>query len=174
MITIIAGTNRNNSFSSSIAHYYQQLLADRNTGSRILDLRELPPDFTFTALYGNSGKNELFNQFQRVIDENDKLIFVVPEYNGSYPGVLKAFVDGLRYPSSLQNKKIALVGVSSGVEGAAVALSHFADVLSYLGAHILGLRIKMGQIQKYMVNGEITHPRYLEMIHQQLDQFMAF
>jgi NAD(P)H-dependent FMN reductase len=101
-------------------------------------------------------------------------VFVIPEYNGSFPGVLKTFIDGLRHPDSLANKKIALVGVSSGVLGNAVGLSHFDDVLSYLNANVLGFRIKLGNINSYFREGQFSNQTYENLINKQIDEFLKF
>ena len=74
------------------------------------------------------------------IQSCDKFVFVVPEYNGSFPGVFKAFVDGLKYPASFKDKKCALVGISSGTQGGALALSHLTDIFNYLGMNVLALK----------------------------------
>lgn len=91
MIGIIIGTNRPNSVSKKIGIYYQNLLTDLGEDSRLIELTELPEDFAFSALYHNSGKNEHFNEFQKIIDTTKKFVFIVPEYNGSFPGILKTF-----------------------------------------------------------------------------------
>ena len=174
MITIICGTNRANSISKIISLHYQQLLARHQVESNILDLRDLPHDFTHTALYSNSGKNPAFNELRKLIEQSDKFVFVVPEYNGSYPGVLKAFIDGLKYPSSLNNKKAALVGLSSGVQGGAAALSHLSDVLSYLGMDLIGLRVKLSRIEANMTGNQITNPIYNQLLESQVQKLIAF
>jgi len=173
-IVIIVGTNRPNSMSRRIAEYYQRLLNQYNTPSTILDLVDLPHDFTFTALYGNSGKNDVFNTLRNQIDSAEKFIFITPEYNGSYPGVLKAFIDGLPYPNSFTNKKAALVGLSSNMQGAITALSHLNDIFSYLGMNTLALRVKLAQIQAHFVDNEITNPLYKELLEIQAEQIIRF
>lgn len=173
-IVIIVGTNRPNSMSRRIAEYYQRLLNQYNTSSTILDLVALPHDFTFTALYGNSGKNDAFNELRQQIDSAEKFIFITPEYNGSYPGVLKAFIDGLPYPNSFTNKKAALVGLSSNTQGAITALSHLNDIFSYLGMNTLALRVKLAQIQSHFVDNEITNPLYKELLEIQAEQIIRF
>lgn len=174
MITIVVGTNRKESLSASVAIYYQKLLKDKNVESQIVNLVDLPSDFTATALYENNGKNNSFNRFREVFKEHEKFVFVIPEYNGSYPGVLKAFIDGMDYPSGLQEKKCALVGLSTGVQGASIALSHFTDVLHYLGMHVLALKVKMGQIHHYLKDNQLTSKVYNEMLHLQADQLIRF
>src|SRR5688572_1002710 len=102
MFTIISSTNRPNSTSIKIARYYQNLLKTKGVESTVLDLSEIPQDFVFSALYDNLGKNSKFNEFTTTINKSEKFVFIVPEYNGSYPGVLKAFIDGLEFPGSFK------------------------------------------------------------------------
>lgn len=129
MITIIVGTNRRHSKSKEVALFYQKLLADLHTESQIIDIAELPDDFIRTALYENNGKNASFNVYRQLMKASDKFVFIVPEYNGSFPGALKVFIDGLGYPSELLHKKAALVGISDGLQGGALA---FVTLLMYL------------------------------------------
>jgi len=174
MINIIVGTNRKDALSATVAAYYQHILKEKKAESNIISLRDLPADFTTSALYENNGRNPQFNRLRDAFRECDKFVFVIPEYNGSYPGVLKAFIDGMDYPSGLQEKKAALVGVSTGVQGASIALSHFTDVLHYLGMHVLALKVKMGQIHHYLKENQLTHKVYEEMLRMQADQLIKF
>ncbi|NIJ51055.1 NAD(P)H-dependent FMN reductase [Dyadobacter arcticus] len=160
--------------SRKIAEYYQDILTQHHAPSIILDLINLPHDFTVSALYENSGKNKDFNSLKSLLEETDKFVFIVPEYNGSYPGVLKAFIDGLPYPNSFSNKKAALVGLSSNMQGAAIALSHLNDVFSYLGMNTLALRVKLGQIRSHYSDKIISNALYKELLEIQAGQIIHF
>lgn len=173
-IAIIIGTNRPNSISSQLANYYQTLLLEKGLESTILDLHTLPDDFTVSAMYHNSGKNVAFNKLREIVDRADKFVFIVPEYNGSYPGVLKAFIDGLPYPNSFTNKKAALVGLSSNIYGAGIALSHLNDVFSYLGMNTLALRVKLANIRHHFSENVIHNELYNELLHLQARQLIDF
>jgi chromate reductase, NAD(P)H dehydrogenase (quinone) len=174
MIGIIIGTNRHKSLSRSVGIYYQNLLKSLDEESQIIDLAELPHDFVFSALYHNSGKNEAFNAYQKIIDETKKFVFIVPEYNGSFPGVLKTFFDGLRYPDSFNNKKAALVGISAGVLGNAVGLGHLNDILSYMGTDVLGLRLKLGNMKTHFDGEAFTFEVYRNFLEKQAKAIIAF
>ena len=174
MIGIIIGTNRPNSVSKKIGIYYQNLLTDLGEDSRLIELAELPEDFAFSALYHNSGKNEHFNEFQKIIDTTKKFVFIVPEYNGSFPGILKTFFDGLRYPDSFNHKKAALVGVSSGVLGNAVGLGHLNDILSYMGTDVLGLRIKLGSLRTHFDGEKFSLEVYENFLRKQAQSLIQF
>lgn len=171
-IGIIVGTNRENSFSEKIADYYSGRLAERNIEHQVIALKNLPTGFVFSNMYGASDPD--FAAFQEKIDAHEKLIFVIPEYNGSFPGVLKAFIDALRHPDSFSRKKIALVGVSSGAYGNSVGLSHFSDVLAYLNADILGLRLKLANILAHFSDGAFTFEVYARFVEKQIDTFVEF
>lgn len=173
-IGLLVGTNRTGSMTLKMAEYYKKCFEKRNIDAQIINLEGLPPDFAFGALYHNKGKDEIFAQFQAELDGLDKLFILAPEYNGSFPGVLKTFIDGLRYPDSFLNKKVALVGLSSGMTGNAIGLSHLNDILSYMGANVLGLRVKLGEISRYFDGASLTHAVYQKFIDDQIDKLLTF
>ncbi|MEM9327504.1 MAG: NAD(P)H-dependent oxidoreductase [Bacteroidota bacterium] len=174
MITIICSTNRNNSVTRKISLIYQQMLADRSIATDIIDLGDLPEDFIASALYENSGKNETFNPVRKRMKESEKYIFIIPEYNGSFPGVLKTFIDGLEFPGTFKGKKAALVGLSSGVQGGGLALSHLTDILNYCGTSVLALKPKLSRIGSAMDGDEITNPVYNELLKEQVEALLQF
>lgn len=156
MIEIICGTNRQHSVSRKIALQYQAILKVKDQSSSIMDLSELPEDFIVSALYENAGKNPAFNVFRDQIEKAEKFVFIVPEYNGSFPGVLKAFIDGMKYPGSFYGKKCALVGLSSGSQRGSIALSHLTDIFNYVGMNVLAQKPKLSSIEKKMTNDKVT------------------
>ncbi|TDB66019.1 NADPH-dependent FMN reductase [Arundinibacter roseus] len=174
MITIVVGTNRPLSKSREVANFYQTILESNQIDCQILDLVDLPPDFTTSALYANSGRNEAFNQMRARMDTSRKFIFVVPEYNNSYPGVFKAFIDGLSYPNSLIHKKCALVGLSDGVQGNALGLSHLTDVFNYLGMHVLAQKVRIPLMKKNFAEGQITDSFIRQLVNEQVKSLVDF
>ncbi|GHB51630.1 NADPH-dependent FMN reductase [Persicitalea jodogahamensis] len=174
MITIVAGTNRPLSKTIEVAHFYRNLLLRHHTTSQILDLADLPDDFVFSALYNNTGQNDSFNALHDVMADSDKFVFIVPEYNNSFPGVLKAFIDGMSYPSVLTNRKCALVGISDGVQGNALGLSHLTDVLNYLGMNVLAQKVRIPFMQKNFIEGEIKDAFIAQLIDDQAKLLLRF
>jgi chromate reductase, NAD(P)H dehydrogenase (quinone) len=174
IITIVVGTNRADSRSEQIAQYYQKQLQTNGTESQILNLKDLPHDFAFTALYEKSGKNDLFNVFRQQIENSEKYVFIVPEYNGSFPGILKTFIDGLQFPDSFKHKKCALVGLSNGMQGSGIAVSHLTDIFNYLGMHVLALKVKLAFVGQHFDGKELTHAVYDQLLKDQAKQLIAF
>src|SRR5690242_8080575 len=107
MITIISSTNRPESHTLKLALYYQQKLAEKGVEAGILSLTDLPCNLLQSDLYGK--RSAEFQPIQDVITQTDKFLFIIPEYNGSYPGVLKLLVDACTFPDSFYDKKAALV-----------------------------------------------------------------
>lgn len=173
MITIISGTNRKNSNSLKVANYYQRQLALKGLGSEVLSLEELPHDFIVSDLYG--ARSEAFQTIQERITLSTKFIFVIPEYNGSFPGVLKTFIDGCLFPDSFMGKKAALVGISSGKYGNIRGVEHFTGVCHYLNLHTLPLRIHIPHIRQELDETlNLYKEDTLYFTNQQIDQFIQF
>lgn len=174
MITIISSTNRTDARSYGVSEYYKNLLEQKGEIVNIVNLNQLPEDVIVSALYENSQKNEFFNELTKVVQDSQKLVFVIPEYNGSFPGVLKVFVDGLKYPEGLKGKKAALIGLGSGQMGGVLALSHFTDILHYLGCHVLANKIKLPKIHAIFDGETITDDFVHSLIKTQIKDFLKF
>lgn len=173
MITIISSTNRPGAISLQVAEYYRKLLEALGTPAQIISLQELPDNTLGSALYDNTGKNADFNTIARYVGDSEKFIFIIPEYNGSFPGALKLFVDGLEYPNTFKNKKAALVGIASGIQGGILAMSHFTDILNYLGADVLGLKIKVPKIEDNFDGNEFRQPLHRQLFREQAEKLIA-
>ncbi|MDA3615031.1 NADPH-dependent FMN reductase [Polluticaenibacter yanchengensis] len=174
MILIIATTNRKQSKTYNLALYYQDLLVELGVESDILTLENLPVDFAFSALYENNGKNEAFNVLREKFEQASKYVYIIPEYNGSFPGVLKTFIDGLGWPSPLKNKKAALVGISDGSLGGAHALSHFTDILHYLHCNVLSLQVRIPYMKKNYIEHQIQDEFIDKLMHEQAEALIDF
>lgn len=174
MITIVCGTNRNGSNSFFLSQYCKQALMQLGSNSEIIDLALLPHDFIFSCLYKPSTPNPIFSDFQNKMVQASKYLFVVPEYNGSFPGVLKGFIDGMPYPATFKNKKVAMIGLSAGMQGGGLAMSHLGDILSYMGAHLLAERPKLAMFDSHSDKTTITNVLYQQLINQQMQSLIDF
>jgi len=173
MLTIIASTNRAGSSTLKLAVYYQQKLKEKGVEAGILSLEKLPDNLLKTDLYGK--RSEEFKPFQELINASDKFIFIIPEYNGSFPGALKVFVDACDFPQSFYDKKTALVGISSGKYGNIRGVDHFTGVCNYVNMHVLSLKLHIPFIRKEMdANGNLTEEDTIKFTDEQIDRFLKF
>ncbi|MCX2573026.1 NADPH-dependent FMN reductase [Pedobacter sandarakinus] len=173
MITIIAATNRPNSNTLKVANYYQQQLNLKGVNSNVFSLMHLPVDVLNTDMFGK--RSEDFQKIQDLISETDKFIFVMPEYNGSFPGVLKVLIDACNFPESFYNKKAALVGISSGKYGNIRGVDHFTGVCHYIHLNVLPLRIHIPNIKQELDGeGNLIQEDTIKFTHEQMDKFINF
>src|ERR1700742_3194029 len=98
MITIISATNRPGSSTLKVARYYQKVLAEKGAEAEILSLVQLPGNLLESDLYGK--RSAAFQPIQDTVTATDKFLFIIPEYNGSFPGALKLFMDACSFPDS--------------------------------------------------------------------------
>lgn len=173
MVTIISGTNRPASNTLKVAKYYQNQLSEKGLNTQLLDLQELPSSLIATDLYGK--RSEAFEKIQQLVTTTEKFLFVIPEYNGSFPGVLKTFIDACAFPESFYDKKACLVGISSGKYGNIRGIEHFNGVCAYLHLNVMPLRIHISNIkteldEKLQFYKEDT----LKFVTQQIDKFLIY
>ncbi|TCC86643.1 NADPH-dependent oxidoreductase [Pedobacter frigiditerrae] len=173
MITIIAGTNRPNSNTLKVAKFYQNQLAEKGLKTELLDLQDLPETLIGTDLYGK--RSEAFSKIQDLVTKTEKFLFVIPEYNGSFPGVLKTFIDACSFPESFYDKKACLVGISSGKYGNIRGIEHFNGVCAYLHLNVMPLRLHISDIKTELnENAQLTKEDTLKFVNQQMDKFAVY
>jgi chromate reductase len=173
MITIVSGTNRHNSNTLKVAEYYLKTIQSKGQKVRIFDLKDLPPAIIQTDLYGK--RSEEFQPIQQMVTDTSKFIFIIPEYNGSFPGVLKTFIDACDFPESFYNKKAALTGISSGKYGNIRGIDHFSGICSYLHLNVLPLRLHIPVIKtEFDEQGNFFKEDTLKFTTDQIDKFIAF
>jgi len=104
MITVISGTNRPGSNTLKITKISASFLESLGNKVQLCDLLTLPKNIFSPENYGNPPED--FKPFQEMILNTDGIVMVTPEYNGSFPGALKYFVDLLKSPEELKREKI--------------------------------------------------------------------
>ncbi len=173
MVTIISGTNRLNSNTLKIAKYYQNQLSQKGLKTNLLNLQDLPANLIGADLYGSHSTE--FAKIQQLVTQTSKFLFVIPEYNGSFPGVLKAFVDACFFPESFYDKKACLVGISSGKYGNIRGIDHFNGVCAYLHLHVMPLRLHISNIKAELdEHDQLFKADTVKFTHEQMDKFIAY
>jgi chromate reductase, NAD(P)H dehydrogenase (quinone) len=173
-ITIISGTNRPNSNTLKVSNIYKAALEKSGHNVELLDLTTLPQTIAFTELYGKRS-NEFTGLISKYVTNTHKFIFVVPEYNGSYPGILKVLLDSI-HPKEWSHKKALLVGVSSGRAGNLRGLDHLTGVLNYLKVFVHHNRLPISLIDKLLTENSLSFndEAQQKVIEDQLTGFYEF
>ncbi len=173
MVTIISGTNRQGSSTLKVAAYYQRQLKDKGLETYLLTLTDLPGNLLSSDLYGK--RSQEFRAIQDIVTATDKFLFIIPEYNGSFPGALKLFIDACDFPASFYEKKAALVGVSAGKYGNVRGIEHFNGVCGYVHLHVMPLRIHIANVkQEINAQGDLFLPDTVKFTNEQIDKFIKY
>ena len=170
---IISATNRPGSSTLKVAKYYQKTLRQKGVDAGLLSLSDLPDNLIKSDLYGQ--RSAEFQTILDVVDKTEKFIFIIPEYNGSFPGVLKVFIDACDFPESFYDKKAALVGISSGKYGNIRGIDHFTGVCHYVHLNVMSLKLHIANIKtEFDAEGDLFKEDTLKFTNEQMDKFIKF
>lgn len=172
MIEIIAGTDRPNSNTLKVARFVHSLYADAKVPAEILDLSTLNLSEVSGGPYGKVTAGGFREAIDRV-NQADGLVMVVPEYNGSYPGILKLFIDYWKYPDTFEGRPVAFIGLGTRWGGLR-PVEHLQQVFTYRAAYNFPVRVFLSNIDKVLQDGKIIEPMMLELIKTQTRDFPRF
>lgn len=174
MITIISGSYRKDNLTISLSNLYASILEQKKQPFQLLDFRTLPVSFLYeNEIFGNSTQ-EVDNLLKKYIADTNKFIFVIPEYNGSFPGIVKAFID-ICDPTWFNGKKAALAGTSSGRAGNLRGMDHLTSILEHLEMHVLPQKVPVSQINNLVNADQNIHDKEtIQAITNQIEKFIIF
>ncbi|MCL4180025.1 MAG: NAD(P)H-dependent oxidoreductase [Verrucomicrobia bacterium] len=173
MITLVVGTNRPGSNTRKIALEVRRLYTELGAELGWVDLAELPAGIFAPGAYATKPAD--FEPFSQAILRASGLIIVTPEYNGGFPGVLKYFIDMLKFPESFERRPVCFVGLSAGVWGALRPLEQLQQLFLYRGAHIYPERVYLPKIGDMLDAGDrLTQSDVVERLRAQAAGFITF
>ncbi|MEO8824139.1 MAG: NADPH-dependent FMN reductase [Ginsengibacter sp.] len=165
MYTIISGTNRVGSHTERVAKEYKEILKDKNIEASLFSLKGL------NVLSRNEDIKKVENE---ILIPTQKFIFIIPEYNGSYPGVLKALIDNSDIRNVWNYKKALLTGVATGRAGNLRGMDHLSDTLHYMKMNVFYNKLPISVVDKVMNQEGHLNAETIKVINQQLDEFIQF
>lgn len=174
MITVISGTNREGSQSLKLAGKLAELYSEITPNVNLLDLAKLPATAFLPSAYKDKPA-ELNEHFIQPVLDSSGLVVVVPEYNGSFPGVLKLFIDLLPFPESFECRPVAFVGLAAGQYGALRAVEQLQQVFGYRNAFNFNQRVFIPASYKLFSNdGAIADADLAQRLRKQAEHFVRF
>lgn len=165
MITIIAGTNRKDSMTLKTANIYHNLLLAHTPDVQLLSLENKAVWERGAAML------ELESQF---LIPAAKFLFIMPEYNASFPGILKIMMDNSDIKKCWWHKKAALVGLSDGRAGNLRGIEHMTSILNYLKINVLYNKVLLSKVSEEIGDNAILKPATEHVIHSQIEEFLKF
>jgi chromate reductase len=175
MILVISGTNRRGSNSLKVSRLVAGYLEGHpdKPSTQVVDLASLPPDLLGPDVY--SEKPPEFAPLADAVLASDGIMVIVPEYNGSFPGILKYFIDLLPFPESFDRRPVSYVGLSAGQWGALRAVEQLQLVFGYRNAYVHPPRTFLPGVHNLLdENGCLKDPSVAERLEKQAHGFVDF
>lgn len=169
----ISGSLRAGSLNTALLRNAQAMLP-QDASLEIADLSGIP-------LFNQDHEHDppaAVHEFKAKISGADALLFAVPEYNYSIPGVLKNAIDWASRPVATQpfNNKPAAIAGAGGRFGTVRAQLHFRQIATYLNMQLLQkpeLMIPLAH-QKFDANGVLTDQETRDQLRALVDALVAW
>lgn len=173
ILKIISGTDRPNSNALKISEYVKSLYLEKGADVDIISLEDFPLEEVVGGRYGK--KIPVIEKFRAPVIEADGLIFVIPEYNGSFPGVLKMFIDYLPFPEAFEKMPMAFIGEANGAFGGLRAVEQFQMVANYRNALQFPERVFIPRVKKEFTEEEGLKDEFKQkLLESQVENFLKF
>jgi NAD(P)H-dependent FMN reductase len=138
-IPVILGTARQGRGSEHAAKFvFEQTKNRAGVKSEFIDVRTLPMKLD------DAGEQMKDPKFSATIEHCDGLIIVTPEYNHSFPGLLKHALD--MNLKEYIHKAVGICGVSAGAFGGARVIESLLPVMRELGLVTIFEDVNFGRI----------------------------
>src|SRR5437763_8942353 len=164
---VILGTSRQGRASEHATGFVLDHVAKRpDMRTELIDIRNI------RLSIDDAGEAIKDPKFSATVNEADALIFVVPEYNHSFPGLLKHVLD-----TNLKeyiHKAVGVCGVSAGPFGGARMIQNLLPVLRALGLVAIFSDVCFGTAGELFdpAIGKITDPAYTRRAAKFLDELV--
>ncbi len=172
MIYIISGTDRKGSKTLEVAKIVQREFKLLNQETHILDLADLPLNTLHVANYGKNIP-PLIRDVVDKLDKADGILVVTPEYNGSFPGILKYFIDHFSYPETFEYRPVAFIGLGWRFGGLR-PVEHLQQVFNYRNSYVFPERIFITNAPQVVADGELKDENCFKLLQKQAKGFMKF
>lgn len=173
MLTLISGTNRPGSNTRRVTKILERIYTEEKAEFEVLDLAQLPPEIFSPLSYAE--KPKAFEPFSQMVLNAKGLVIVTPEYNGSVPGILKYFIDMLKFPESFEFRPVCFVGLGAGMWGALRPVEQLELIFGYRNAFIYPERVFMPHINNLLdANGEFKDQEIPNRLRTQARGFIDF
>lgn len=141
---ILTGSIRKGRQSHKVAIFLKTKLEEKGIEVELIDLREHPLPLFGAEANAHDNYAENIKTISKRLHDTDALIFVTPEYHGSFSGVIKNVID--HFWSEFQKKPIAVATASAGRMGGINASTQLQHVILSIGAYPLPLKFLVPEV----------------------------
>ena len=152
-VLCISGTSRPDNFTALAVAVVVAELARHDIVPVVVDGRDLDLNFP------GQPETEDAQRLRALIDEAAGVVLATPEYHGSFAAMLKLIIENLGFPSALQGKPVALLGVAGGRIGAIKSLEQLRSVVAHTGGIVMPGAVSIAGIRgAFDAAGNCTDP----------------
>jgi NAD(P)H-dependent FMN reductase len=174
MIQVLVGTNRTGSRSEQFAQNICKKLKANGADAEVMNLSEIDWSEMNHHTYGSDAVPPSVKKMMLKINASDGLYIVCPEYNGSFPGALKMFIDYWDFPASFEKRPVCFTGMG-GIFGGLRPVEHLQQVFGYRNSFIFPERVFLRNVWEVMTKeGEVADDLMTTLIDQQITNFTKF
>lgn len=178
MITVISGTNRPDSSTLTIAKWCMEKLTGLGEECQLLDLTKLNIPILASSMYEEDSQHPCISALQeKFLMQSEHWLVISPEYNGSFPGVLKLFIDAVsvsQIKETFSGKKVSLLGISSGRAGNFRGMEHLTGIFNYLNVVVMPNKLPISSIKNILSpDGNIEEPT-TQVLEAYIDEMLDF
>src|SRR5215510_12775164 len=144
MILVIPGSTRTDSVHRKLAQEAADALRAAGVEAIVADLRDYPLPLYDGDLEAEHGSPLSAQQLKDLARRADGFVIASPEYNGSYPAVLKNAIDWISRPDPderhlavFRDKVAGVVSATPGPHGGARVPKHLSDLLGMISVQVV-------------------------------------
>lgn len=172
-VVIISASIRPGRTSHRVAlHLEQRLNAIEGINASILDLAAYNLPMLEETYVRHTNKPAAADELGQILNKADAMLFVSPEYNGTYTAALKNITDYYN-KAEFQRKVIGTVTVSTGMLGGMRAAIQMQQLILALFAYPVPHMLPVGLVvDKFEEDGTLKQPEYEKSIANFVREFL--
>jgi chromate reductase, NAD(P)H dehydrogenase (quinone) len=143
-ILVLAGSQRQDSVNRKLARQTVEMLRGAGVDATLADLRDFPMPIYDGDLEAGEGLPPAAKALKELARRHDGFAIASPEYNGSFPALLKNVLDWISRPEPgertlevFRGKVAAILSASPGPGGGKRGLRHLRELLEMMNVSVV-------------------------------------
>ena len=166
-ILAFASSTRRESFNKKLVAIAAQGAREAGAEVMLIDLKDVPLPLYDQDLEAEQGMPENGKKLKKLFIDHDGLLIASPEYNSSFPAVLKNAIDWVSRPApgepslvAFRGKVATLMSASPGALGGLRGLVHVRSILGNIGVIVLPDQIAVAKAHEaFQPDGSLVDPK---------------
>ena len=174
-VLVFAGSTRENSFNKKLAKVAEKALRHAGLEVTYADLRDYPMPLYDGDSEQANGLPPTARAFKALVREHDAIVIASPEYNGSFPALVKNVIDWVSRSeaagepplAALRGKRGAILSTSPGARGGQRGLRHLRELLEMVGVVLIPEPVSIPKAgEAFDAEGKLVRPEDVEKVER--------